>query len=415
MAMKGNLGSASQAMVLTPEQFLHSTRMKSTKVLSAVAITEGGQTRVKLPQAGLGHRLWISIQGTLVCSGTMTAAFWNPYTATTDAKSMIPAPWGLIKRLRLASNTAFSLRDLSGWSLAKWCRARHGKEFESIVNSNIMTGGLGGVSTAGAAYSAGMFGAGSAFAAANARIVPGGTVTDATTYPVNILIPLDISYNNAGETGLLVLQQDSVFYELIIDWGTLTNTTTSGTTHAALNDAASGTGTSVIMTLTSPTVTVGLDWFEVVPGIDNLISAFMSVSDMMNPGGLIVGENVIRPPSNDLYTMFLVEAMANGLPVPMTTLSNLTFMHSGNVRDFDEDLLTNMARWYWQHGVLPTTGSFGWDFGLRRGELERRDTLDGFNYQNVTDLALKFTNSTALGSQNQVSVVMESLRRIQQI
>lgn len=402
-----------QTQFLTPEQFLTLTKMKSSKVISGGTITEGGQARVRLPQAGLGHIIWLSIQGSLAITGTQTATFWNPYTATVSASCLTPAPWGLIKRLRLQSNNAFSLRDLSGWSLAKWLRARYGKEFESILNSNVMTAGLGGI-VGGNSLMAGMFQGGSAAVlTTNQKIVPGAALVASTTYPINMLIPIPISYNNAGETGLLVLQQNSTFYDLLIDWGQLTFASTSGTAATALNDVASGTGTTVVGAFTG-TYSVGLDWFEPVPGIGNLISMFMSVNDMVQTP-VVVGENVVRPPVNDLYTMFIIEAFCNGLPVPGASLSNLTFQHSGNVYDMQEDYLTNMARFYWQHGLLPTNGSFIFDLGMRRGELLRRDTFDAFNYTNVTDLQIRFTNGTAVGSQSQISTVMESLRAIQQI
>jgi hypothetical protein len=82
-----------------------------------------------------------------------------------------------------------------------------------------------------------------------------------------------------------------------------------------------------------------------------------------------------------------------------------------------EDYLINMARFLYGHGIPPLDGTITYDFGIRRGALNRRDTLDAFNNANITDLQLTFDipSTLTIAANSGVNVVMESLRWIQQI
>lgn len=382
-----------QQVFLTAEQFLRMTKPKSVKVTSASPYVDGGRQTFRLPQSGLAHTLWVNIQASVTVAGTVTSgklAGWPN-----------PAPFGIIKRMRFGSNNAFNMRDMSGWSLYKWVRMRTGvdpypqtpvadpRHSFSVVNDKLVGASM-----------------------VNAP-VPGADIA-AGTYICNMAFPIPISYNNAGEQGLLVLQQNSTFYDLAIDWGQVTGgiSATGGTND--FFDTLVGTGLSVTSDIK---ITVGLDWFEPVAGIGKLISMFMSVSDMViSP--LTSGENVVRPPVNDYYTMFNLELVNAGAPVAPTDIQNLIFQHSGNVYDYQDDYLIRLTKNYYLHqGLPPVDGSIEWDLGMRRGNVQRRDTLDAFDDMNITDLQLRFTlpSSLTISGVNQASLVMESLRYIRQI
>lgn len=378
---------ANTQVLLTADQFLQQTKAKHTKVTSAQSYIDGGRQSFRMPQAGLGHIIWLALQGTITVAGTVTSGTFQNYPD--------PAPWSILKRLKFGSNNAFTMRDMSGWSLYKWIRTRYGFDPTGTMTSQYDTNNevaLGKSDTG--------------------RIVPGANIT-AATFKFNCVIPIPISYNNAGELGLVVLQQNSTFYDLTIDWGQITGgISATGGTNDLFNTLV-GTGLTVTSDIKA---SVGIEWFEPVAGIDNLISMFMSVSDMRQ-SPLLTGTNVIKPPTNDFYTMFLVEAYNAGAPVAVNNINNPVFMHSGNVYDIQEDYIVNMARAYYAHGVLPPDGVITYDLGIRRGQMNRRDTLDAFNDMNITDLNLKFDipSTLSITGNNGINTVMESLRFIKQI
>jgi hypothetical protein len=384
---------AQQQVFLTAEQFLRMTKPKSVKITSDSPYADGGRQTFRLPQSGLAQAIWVSIQAAVTVSGTVTSG--------TLAGWPNPAPFGMIKRMRFGSNNAFNMRDLSGWSLYKWVRMRTGidpypqvpvadpRHSFSVVNDSLLGNSM-----------------------VNAP-VPGANIA-AGTYLCNFCFPIPISYNNAGEQGLLVLQQNSTFYDLSIDWGQIVGgISATGGSNDFFTDLV-GTGLSISADIK---LTAGLDWFEPVAGIGKLISMFMSVSDMtISP--LTSGENVVRPPVNDYYTMFNLELVNNGAPVSPTDIQNLIFQHSGNVYDYQDDMLIRLAKNYYLHGGLPPVdGAIEWDLGMRRGNILRRDTLDAFDDMNITDLQLRFTlpSSLSITGVNQGSLIMESLRYIRQI
>jgi hypothetical protein len=401
MAAAAAAGTAPQQQFLTAEQFLRLTKPKSVKVTTNSPYVDGGRTTYRLPQAGLAHTIWLCIQASFVltAAGGVASGTWAGWP--------LPAPFSMIQRLRFGSNNAFNMRDMNGWSLYKWIRNRTGIDpYPQVLAGNPQTHG---------------------FSVGNDRllgrsmvnpIVPGANIGAATaTYLANMAFPIPIGYNNAGEQGLLVLQQNSTFYDLVIDWGTMA--IAAGTAGPVTNNLVTAlTLTGGTMTL-APTilVTIGLDWFEPVAGIGKLISMFMSVSDMV-VAPLVQGENIVRPPVNDYYTMLSLELVNNGTFIPPTNINpnNIIFQHSGNVQDYSDDFLVRLAKNLYLHeGLPPTDGEIVWDFGLRRGNLLRRDTLDAFDDMNITDLQLRFTNNTAIVGVSQATLLMESLRFIRQV
>jgi hypothetical protein len=384
---------AQQQVFLTAEQFLRMTKPKSVKVVSASPYADGGRTSYRLPQSGLAHTLWLVIQASIVVTGTISSGTWKGWPN--------PAPFGIIKRLRFGSNNAFNMRDLSGWSLYKWIRQRTGIDPYPQIATTAPITSFDTVNK-------------SLMGQAQVNpIIPGASVA-AGTYLANMAFPIPIGYNNAGEQGLLVLQQNSTFYDLSIDWASIAASGAGPFTNDLMTTVTPATTATVVPTIT---VTIGLDWFEPVAGIGKLISMFMSVSDqVISP--LTAGENIIRPPVNDYYTMFSLELVNAGAVVAPTNVQNLIFQHSGNVYDYQDDQLVRLAKNYYLHnGLMPTDGETVWDLGMRRGNLLRRDTLDAFDDMNITDLQLRFTipSTVTISGVNQASLVSESLRYIRQV
>lgn len=376
-------------VLLTPEGFLQNTKSKFVRVATAQAYKDGQTTSYQLPQAGLAYMLWVIVQGTITVAGTVTGG--------TIANYPNPAPYALIKRVKFGNNNSFNMRDFTGWGWYKWLRWRYGLDpLSSGATVNFSANNTAAM---------GLTGAGRPVAGANVA---------ATTYNVNLMLPLPIAYNQSGELGLIVLQQNSTFYSVQIDWGQVT--TGIGATGGS-NDFFTGvTGTGLTVTA-AITATVGLEFFEAIKGVGALVSMFMQVNEQNN-GALVNGENTIRLPANDFYTAFQVEVLNNGAPVAVANIQNPTFMHSGAIYDIQDDYLVNLARNYFQHRNVPPDGTITYDFGLRRGIIDRRDTIDMFDNSNITDAVVKFTlpgsGTLTLTGLNQSSVVMESLRYIDQ-
>ena len=374
-------------VLLTSEQFLAQTKAKSVKVVSAQAYVDGGTSNYQLPQAGLGHMLWVIIQGTITVAGTVTSGTFKTYPN--------PAPFSIIKRVRFGSNNALNLRDLSGWSWYKWIRYRYG--IDPLAAKGTYSYSANNTAALGVTGSA---------------LIRNGANVAAQAYTFNLALPMPISYNNAAEQGLIVLQQNVTFYTLSIDWGQVVGgiSTTGGSND--LFTTLVGTGLSVTASIS---VTVGLEYFEALPGIGRLISMFMSATDMITP--IAAGDNMVKFPTGDYFTMFLLEAINNGAPLAVANIQNPQFMYAGNVYDNYDDYLVRLGHAYYQHdGVPPMDGVIDWDLGTRRGLLARRDTLDAFDNLNVTDGQLRFTvpGTVTITGNSGVYLVMESLRYLRQ-
>lgn len=373
--------------LLSPDQFLQATKAKTVKVATGQAWLENQTQTWNLPQAGLLSCLWVLVTGSITVAGTVTSGTWKGYPS--------PAPFGLIRRMRFGSNNSFNLRDLSGWNWYKWIRYRYGVDPLTYTATSKFS------SAAQAAIGNNV----STMPVSGANIATG-------TFAVTLGLPIPIAYNKAAENGLIVLQTNQTVYSLSIDWGTVTSGI-SGT--GGTNDLFQTlVGTSLVITA-SFTTTIAMDWYEPINGIDNLISAFMSVNDQTFVG-LATGENIIAPPQNDFYTMILMEVINNGLPVAPANLQNVVWGYAGNVYDFQDEGAMRMLRSFYDHTLVPMDGVMDFDLGLRRAQPQRRDTFDGFNNLNVTDLKLRFTlpSSLTLTGTQQVNLVMEALRYLDQ-
>lgn len=373
--------------MLTPDQFLRRTKAKSVRITTNQPYTDGGSTFYNLPQAGLAHCLWVSIGGTVTVGGTVTSGTIQSYP--------YPAPFSIVKRLRFGNNNSLYMRDITGWGWYKWVRYRTGIDFLSNQSvAKFSTNSLAALGTT-----------------VTNPLVPGANVV-AQTYNFFIAMPIPLSYNEAAEQGLIVLQTNGVQYALSIDWGRWTGGIgATGGTNDLFNALV---GTTLVVTA-SITITIGLDWFEPVAGVGNLISMFMTVNEQaFTP--LINGVNLVTPPPNDYYTLLLLEVINAGAPVAVANFSNIFFQYAGQVFDYMDDYQTKIVRSSYQHQIPPMDGCIDWDLGIRRGFLTRRDTLDAFNDQAITDMKLSFTlpGSLSISGTNQTTAVYESLRLINQ-
>jgi hypothetical protein len=369
------------------ESFLQSTKPKSVKITTAQAYVDNGTQSWQLPSAGLGSTLYFHILGTVTVAGTVTSG--------TFKKGAAPAPWSLIKRMQFGSNNAFNMRSLSGWAWYKWVRARYGID---------PTASVGVTYSANTTAALGLTG--------STRITPGANIA-AQAYQVNLCLPMPLAYNDAAETGLIVLQLNNTFYNVTIDWGQITGGISA--TGGSNDFFASLVGTSLVIT-SSITTTISLDWFEALPGVDDLISLFMSVSEFTQ-NSLQNGTNTVKLPPNDYYTLLMMEVINNGDVLAVANIGNPTFLHSGNVYDLQEDYYTHLTKYYYKHGIPPQDSLITYDFGIRRGLLSRRDAIDAFDNQNITDAQMRFDLPAALSitGTNQVSILLESLRYIEQV
>lgn len=375
---------APQQVMLSSEQFLQMTDLKKVKVASAVPYVDNGVSKFQLPSAGMCSVLFLGIQASITVAGTVTSG--------TFAKLPYPAPFSLLRRLKFGNNNSFSLLDLTGWGLYKWVCERYGVEAQPNGVANPYT-------TQNNAYVG---------AVNSSQIVPGANVS-AGTYTFNLTIPVPIAYNEAGEQGLLVLQQNSTFYTVELDWGQVVGGI--GATGGS-NDVFSslvGTGLSITANITA---TLGMDYFEYLPQTQALTSMFMSCQESVAIPTIIAGENVYKLPVGDFYTMMMMEIVNNSAAVAPANISNILLKYGGNIYKYQEDYLSHLAASFFHHeGIVPRDGNIIYDFGIRRGLLSRRDRIDAFNNQNVTNTELHFTlpGTLSITGTNQASIILEKL------
>jgi len=380
------MANAQAPVVLTNDQFLQATKAKTTRI-GTQAVADSNRMAFRLPQAGMANTLFMYLTGTITVGGTITGG-------TISSHGILD----IIKRMRLQSTSAFNLRDMSGWAWYKWLRGRQGYDPLTGLNGSLFS--TNSIAALGLNRT-------------SSNLVPGANVA-AGTYTVNLALPMPVSYNDSGETGLLILQNNAQFYDFWLDFGMITsgvNASTSWTND--LFTGVTGSGMSVSMALTA---SLGMEYYEIPnANLGKMTGMFMSVNNVTT-SPLLAGENIIRPPLSDLYTYVQHEVINNALPVPVLSFSNLTWQHSGNVIDHQDDYVTRMLlNTYKKSGLPPIDGTIEYDLGIRRGQYLRRDTYDAFDDRNVTDLLTKFTlPSTTTITNGYIDSVYESLRFIQQ-
>lgn len=377
-------------VMITPEQFLKISKAKTVGVVNGRSYADNSQQQEQLPQAGLGAILKFTVQGTVQVAGTVTSGTFRNLPN--------PAPWSLIKNLRITSNNALNLRDMSGWGLYKWVRYRYGidpTQFNQGVQFSTNTlAALGMTGT---------------------RIGPGGTIA-ATTYNVNFTLPIDIAFNRAGTTGLIVLQYPSTYYYFQITWGSVTSgmTATGGTND--IFQTLVGTGLTYTVNLTW---SLDLEYYDIpdTRAVDysEQIGFFLSVTEQIQTP-LNQGENTVRLPPGDLYSLLIFEFINNSLALTPAQMQLPKFQHSGSVWLYNESFYGRLNKDFYEHELPPVDGCLVYDLGIRQGRKQHRDINDTFNNMNVTDAQVKLTipSTVTISGTNQLVSIFESLRSVSQ-
>ena len=341
-----------------------------------------------LPQAGLASMMMLYVDAEITVAGTVTSGKFND--------SPYPAPFSLLKNISLSSNQNINLHNYSGWGLYKWLRTRYGTDIfatasKGAFHSSVTEGDLGlgnGINP----------------------IVPGANVA-AGTYSIRLALPIPIAYNSELLTGMLFLQNNSVLYQLGVQYGNIIGgISATGGSNDIFNTLV-GTGLSVTATVSTQ---VEIETMIIPKNYPPDTSMFMSISETNFP--LVAGQNAFRPPVNDIYTMLITEVIANYSPVDIANISNITFTYSNNLRRAQEYGINKAAWNFWKSGIVPPNGCFIYDFGMRKGLPNKRDVYDAFNYSKVTDLQIGFTLPTTIvpSTGSQISFLSESLRFIKQ-
>lgn len=370
---------------LAPKDFLRQTRMRTMKIAEGLTYTDNGRVSVNLPQSGLLHKLYLTVHAKIVVAATtITGGTW--------ANLPNPMPQSILKRFKFSNNGSLGLQELSGWNLYRRNRDRFGLDFMTIGSTNLYSTNVKtamGITT-------------------TPTIVPGANVA-AGTFTFNQTIPINVSYNDMMETGLIVLQQNGTQYTVQLDFASITSGigALGGT-----NDTFIGlVGTGITVT---PTITFDLDmeWFEIPQGnIGALTSSFMNVSEQNFD--LVNGKNTITPPQGDYYTMIGLQFYNNSAAVAQADILDIQHRHSGNVTNYDENIYTNNMRNIIQHrNTIPIDGCVTFDLGTRLGNVAMRDAIDAFNNNAVTGMQINATipNTTNISGVSGINAYYETLR-----
>lgn len=383
-------GANAQIQYLRPDQFLLTGKAKSLRVASSTPYLDGQTSTIAMNQSGLLETVWFTASGTVAVGGTVTSGTFATYPN--------PAPFSIIRRMRFTSNQAQNLRDMSGWSWYKWARYRTGMDFLTLDSGiKFSTNTLAAIGTN-----------------LTNPIVNGANIV-AQTYNVAISMPVPIAYNHAAQKGLLVLQVNTLTYNLQIDWGRITGG--MGPTGGSNDLFTSLVGTSLTYTV-NLNYWVSMDWYQppIAGNLSKLIDMVMVCSDQVFPV-LNTGDNIFKPPSNDFYTMVLLEFVNNGAPIAVANLQMLQWAYGGIVYDVFNDYQPEITKYAYLHQMPGMDGVIPFDLGFTKGNWLVRDTFQAFNDQNVTDLTIHVTlpGTLTITAPSQCTGVFESLRQMTQV
>lgn len=381
---------------LTNLGFLSATRPKRIVQITNQAYADGGSNRFQLPQAGLLDKIWHYVSATITVAGTVTSGTFNGF----GQNGATQAPYSMLNTYKFYSNNNLILRNLGGWSLYKWIRTRYGLDYTKCTAVNYSANTLAAL---GANQSSG-------------AIVAGANVA-ASTYTFNWGFPVDVAYNQTAESCLISAQNGNIYYYSEFDWGQITGGLTATGGSNALFNALVGTGLSVTASINT-SMTVDIWDYPLLPpqySFTNLMKSFLSASDGIKTP-LNNGLNTFQPPQNDYYTMIITEWINNGAPVAVANLQSPSWQYAGNVYPFLDNYAPLLARDYYEKKIPAIDGTIPYDFGMRRGERLRRDTIDAFQDQNITNLTLNTTlpGSLSITGVNQMNYVLENINNFSQ-
>lgn len=388
-------GSTPQPVQITNTQFLAATRPNRLKVSSGNNYADGGTTRSNLQQTGLLDRMVLYVACTVVVAGTVTGGTFNGFAQGN------PAPWSILKQVTFGSNNGINMRTCSGWSLYKWVRKRYQTDPMKCTAVNYSTNTLAALG----------------LNQGSSNIVAGANVA-AGTYTFIVALPIDGAYNQTAERGLLSMQNGNIIYTLGIQWGQVSGGISATGGSNDLFNGLTGTGLSV-----TPTIQyyVAQDiWM--VPVYDQtkytmsyLQGEFVGLTDGIQTP-LNTGNVLFKPPQNDLYTGIGLEYINNGAPMTPAQLQNPQWSYAGAVYPYVDDTYPFLVRNFFEGQIPDVDGNLWYDLGMRRGERLRRDTIDAFNDQTITNLSIQVTipNTVTITGVNQINYVLETLTQFAQ-
>jgi hypothetical protein len=249
------------------------------------------------------------------------------------------------------------------------------------------------------------------------QTIPSTSGTVPVTYPIRFTMVLDLTYNNRGDVGYVVLQQNNVFTTLEITIGNMVSgiTATGGTTDLV----TALTGTNIVASI-SGNVFVDLEYRDVPDltrfDISTQLSAFRSVLESTQP--LVNGKNIVKIPQQDFVTMAMLNVWNNSDPLALANLQNLTLGHSNNIAVHQQTPQTMLAKTLRDNQITMPDGSALWDFGQSNGLIAQRDVNDALDNRFIVNAQLEFTvpNTVTVTAQptSGVTLVTEALRPVQQ-
>jgi hypothetical protein len=350
-------------------------------------LSDGGLVNFTMPSTGLLSGIMLNIQGTIQISGT-TGGYFQPRP--------YPAPYSCVKNVSLSSNQNLNIIDCSLSGLYSYTRLRYGIDVASIPNSPFDAGNSEINGTSFLSYNN--------FQESVTPIAGNAVSNGLYTVAISQFIP--VAYNRECLAGLLPLQNNSIQYILQLTCG---NIAAGISATGGSNDFFQGlTGTGITIT-SNLTASVDVEIKEILRNYPTPTNMFMSLQEQVQTP-LNQGQNQFKLPITDLVTFTKLTVFNGGHPELPTNLSNPQWSFSGNLLQYNENYNNHMGWIIWNNGVVPMDGEIVYDFGTRKGLLNKRDLFDAFNDTTVTDLTVSFGDAAAPTGNNGVIIFTESLR-----
>lgn len=392
---------------MSSHEFHDNTKQKRNRLqLITPGFAEGTTSTWQCTQAGLANEIYGEISMTIVVAGTVTGGKWAGASASgvSSPISYNPAPFSILRNIRFYNTASYLYRQFDGFTWYQWLRARYAHDFMSegsgsyYSDLDVLPNVLGANNQTG-------------------TIKPGANIA-AGTYRLCIPFRLPISYNHAGDRGLIVLGTENLFYKMDIDWGTIVGTigATGGTTD--LIKSLTGTGLSV--TVSNVFLNMELEYYMVPFNVvdpntgrsrlGNFTNTYMSVQQLVQVINN-TGQQTFQPPPNAVYTGVALQFWSNGSPVPSASVTNLTWVFAGQVTDVIDDLPSMQARENWLSQKPPFDGRAFFDLGIEMGLYQRREQYAAFNNQTVTGLQIQANIASGVSTTNaQITACLESMQ-----
>lgn len=364
--MAGQMVQAQQGQAPVSPGFRRMTRQQTFNQPALVGSQFGQLLSMQLPQTGYLGGITVNMQATITTGAGTPAGSWANYP---------PLPYNLVKKFRIYTSEGVELFNISGWGMMLYQSRQRWQHVPSVDQIAYLN-----TNNRAALYT-----------------TQTGTPSASTQYSFNCYWNIPIMTDDSMMLGLMLLQSPDIRLNLEI---------------TLANQADTGNISGVTLT-PSFNFKVGIESYTVPDDTGSQPNRrFVKlVQEDLFPY-TTNGDQIYRPLTGNLYTSIMGLVENNGAQVPSSNIGVVALRFAQSVYVYNEDILTNIARFREHWGYTPPDGLFAFDMQQGAGIPRIYDPRDWLNTSQQTDTAVIVNLSGLTPVNAQIRYIKEQLALI---